>query len=80
MSNFKLKILLLSVYSTQFVGVAFILAAAMAILRESGMQLKQLAMLNLIAIPIAGKIFYAPFIDRFKPFFNGKYRSWLIIS
>ncbi|WP_445115538.1 MFS transporter [Acinetobacter sp. WZC-1] len=72
--------LLVSIYSTQYIGVAFILAAAVAILRESGMELKQLALLKLIAIPIAGKIFYAPFIDRFRLFFKGKYRSWLIFS
>ncbi|MFI7984003.1 MFS transporter, partial [Acinetobacter baumannii] len=67
-------------YTTQYIGVAFIMSAAFAILRQSGIALDQLAMLNLIAIPMLGKILYAPFVDSFRLFFQGQYRSWLIFA
>lgn len=73
-------LLLVSVYVTQYMGIAFIIAAAVAIMRQQGVALDRLAQLNLIALPIAGKILYAPFIDRYRPFFRGQYRSWLIIA
>jgi len=72
--------LLISIYVTQYMGVAFVMAAAVAILRQSGLALDRLALLNLIAIPIAGKIFYAPLIDHYRPFLRGQYRSWLILA
>lgn len=71
-----------SVYATQYMGVAFILASAVVILRDMGMSLDKLALLNLIALPEFLKIFYAPFIDYKKPIFvkqlQGQYRSWLL--
>ncbi|KAE9872193.1 MFS transporter, partial [Escherichia coli] len=73
-------VLLISTYTTQYIGVAFIMSAAFAILRQSGIALDQLAMLNLIAIPMLGKILYAPFVDSFRLFFQGQYRSWLIFA
>jgi len=42
--------LLISIYTTQYIGVAFIISAAFAILRQSGIALDKLALLNLIAI------------------------------
>ncbi|EPF75609.1 MFS transporter [Acinetobacter rudis] len=72
--------LLISAYTTQYIGVAFIMSAAFAILRQSGIALNQLALLNLIAIPMLGKILYAPFVDSFRLFTQGQYRSWLIFA
>jgi predicted MFS family arabinose efflux permease len=69
-----------SIYITQYIGVAFIMSAAMAILRQQGMALDKLALLNLAALPMIGKIFYAPLIDKFRPHFQGQYRSWLLIA
>ncbi len=72
--------MLATLYITQYMGVAFIMSAAMAILRQQGMALDQLALLNLAALPMIGKIFYAPLIDKIRPRFQGQYRSWLLIA
>lgn len=55
--------------------MAFILSAAFAILRQSDTALDQLALLNLVAIPMFGKSLYAPFVDSFRLFFQGQNRS-----
>ncbi|WP_432459664.1 MFS transporter [Agarivorans sp. QJM3NY_25] len=73
-------IMLASIYITQYIGIAFILSAAMAILRQQGVPLDKLALLNLAVLPMVGKIFYAPLIDKYKLSLQGKYRSWLILS
>lgn len=78
--NSKPWFLLISIYTTQYIGVAFIISAAFAILRQSGIALDKLALLNLIAIPMLGKVLYAPFVDSFRLFFQGQYRSWLIFA
>jgi predicted MFS family arabinose efflux permease len=72
--------MLASTYITQYIGVAFILSAAVAILRKKGVALDQLALLNLIILPLAGKVFYAPVIDKYRLFMRGTYRSWLIMA
>lgn len=72
--------LLVSVYITQYVGLAFIMSAAFAILRESGVALDKLALINLVALPLLGKVLYAPFVDTFRLFFQGQYRSWLFVA
>lgn len=72
--------MLLSFGTTQYLGLVFIMAAMAAILRQNGASLEQLALINIVAIPIVGKIFYAVLVDRFRLFFQGQYRSWLIIA
>lgn len=73
-------VMLASIYTTQYIGVAFILSAAVAILRQQGIALDKLALLNLAVLPLMGKVFYAPLIDKYRLGFQGKYRSWLIIA
>lgn len=72
--------MLASIYITQYIGVAFIASAAVAILRQQGIELDKLALLNLAALPLLGKVLYAPFIDKYRFFFQGTYRSWLIAA
>lgn len=72
--------MLASIYITQYIGVAFIMSAAVAILRQQGIALDKLALLNLIALPLLGKVFYAPIIDKYRFLLQGTYRSWLILS
>lgn len=72
--------MLASTYITQYIGVAFILSAAVAILRQQGVALDKLALLNLAVLPLMGKVFYAPLIDKYRLSLQGKYRSWLIIA
>ncbi|MBJ7538095.1 MFS transporter [Marinomonas transparens] len=73
-------LMLASIYITQYIGVAFILSAAVAILRQQGVALDKLALLNLALLPLAGKVFYAPVIDKYRLWLQGTYRSWLILS
>ena len=73
-------LLLISLYTTQYIGIAFILSAGVVVLRQSGMGLDKLALLNLIALPMLAKALYAPFIDGIRLFFKGQYRSWLIAA
>jgi MFS transporter, PAT family, beta-lactamase induction signal transducer AmpG len=73
-------LMLASIYITQYIGVAFILSATTAILRQQGVALDKLALVNLALLPLAGKVLYAPLIDKYRLFFQGKYRSWLIIA
>lgn len=73
-------LMLASTYITQYIGVAFILSAAVAILRQQGVALDKLALLNLALLPLAGKVFYAPVIDKYRLWLQGTYRSWLILS
>ena len=72
--------MLASIYTTQYIGIAFIMSAAVVILRQRGVELDKLALLNLAAVPLAGKIFYAPLIDKYRLIFQGQYRSWLIAA
>ncbi|MBD5770797.1 MFS transporter [Marinomonas colpomeniae] len=72
--------MLASIYVTQYIGIAFILSAAVAILRQQGVALDKLALLNLAVLPLMGKVFYAPLIDKYRLSLQGKYRSWLIIA
>lgn len=73
-----------SVYTTQYVGVAFILASTVVILRDMGIGLDKLALLNLIALPVFLKVFYAPLVDYKRPLFfqklRGQYRAWLLVA
>ena len=72
--------MLVSVYTTQYIGIAFMISATFAILRNSGIALDKLALLNLLAVPMLAKVLYAPFVDNFRLFFKGQYRSWLICA
>lgn len=72
--------MLTSIYITQYIGIAFILSAAMVIFRKQGVPLDKLALLNLAVLPMIGKVLYAPLIDKYRLRMQGKYRSWLIIS
>lgn len=66
--------------ATQYLGLVFIMAAMAAILRQNGASLEKLALINIVAIPLVGKVFYAVLVDRFRLFFQGQYRGWLIIA
>ncbi|WP_417553606.1 MFS transporter [Marinomonas fungiae] len=72
--------MLASVYITQYIGIAFIISSAVAILRQKGVPLDQLAMLNLAFLPLMGKVFYAPIIDQYRFVLQGTYRSWLVLA
>ncbi|MFG0635759.1 MFS transporter [Acinetobacter soli] len=73
-------LLLISTYTTQYIGIAFMMSATFAILRQHGIALDKLALLNMIALPMLGKILYAPFVDSVRLFSQGQYRSWLLFA
>ena len=73
-------LLLISTYTTQYIGIAFMMSATFAILRQHGIALDKLALLNMIALPMLGKILYAPFVDSVRLFTQGQYRSWLLFA
>lgn len=72
--------MLASTYITQYIGVAFILSASVAILRQQGVELDKLALLNLAVLPLVGKVLYAPLIDKYRLPLQGRYRSWLVVA
>ena len=76
----RLMLLTTSIYISQYLGVSFIFAAGVVVMRQSGMGLDKLALLNLVALPAIGKIIYASIIDQYKCYFKGQYRSWLLLS
>lgn len=76
----KLKAMTFSLYITQYLGVAFFFAASFTILRQQGISLDKLALINVAAFPMALKVLYAPLIDRRRLGVSGQYRSWLLVA
>ena len=73
-------LMLTTLYISQYIGISFVLTALVVVLRASGFALDKLALLNLIAFPIAGKLFFALAVDHILTLFQGRYRGWLIIA
>lgn len=71
--------LFLSLYTTQYVGVGFMLVALVGILRQRGAELADLSIVYVIGIPWILKFAWAPLIDRFGYKKWGHYRGWLLI-
>lgn len=70
--------LLISIYTTQYrCGIHYFSSIRNFTAKRNCTD--KLALLNLIAIPL-GKVLYAPFVDSFRLFFQGQYRSWLIFA
>lgn len=72
-------LLFTSLYTTQFVGLGFMMVALIGILRSRGAELADLSIVYLINVPWILKFLWAPFIDRFGYKKWGHYRSWLLI-
>lgn len=81
MKNQNTYSLLLSLYITQYLPIAFFTAALPAIMMIEGAEMKDLTFIYLLGIVWALKFLWAPLIDRFSPgnFFAGHYRSWIIV-
>lgn len=71
--------LLWGLYVSQFLGVGFFHIALTAILRERGVGLEQIGLLNVLGLLWAAKFLWAPFVDRFGNVERGHYRSWLLV-
>lgn len=68
-----------SLYTTQYVGVGFMLVALVGILRQRGMELADLSIVYVIGLPWVLKFIWAPLVDFFGYKKWGHYRSWLLV-
>ena len=71
--------LLAVVYGSQFFPLAFFLYGLTAVLREHGMALERIALLQLLALVWVAKFAWAPLVDRYGWRRLGHYRGWLLI-
>ncbi|OQO90711.1 hypothetical protein B1813_14280 [Saccharomonospora piscinae] len=71
--------LLASLYTAQFLGTAFFATALTSILRERGVPLAELGLLQVALMVSALRVLWAPVIDRFGSRRRGHYRSWLLV-
>ena len=68
-----------SLYITQYIGIGFISVALIAILRQQGYSLSQLAMVQLMALPAAVKFLWAPLVDSRGRTAHSHYKNWLML-
>lgn len=73
-------LLFFSLYSTQYMGLRFLTVALVIILRQGGTSLSQLSFLPLASLPIALKVLWAPWVDKYLKTTTGHYRNWLLIA
>lgn len=77
--DFKHTTLLISLYSTQFLGFAFFAEAFIAILRQNGVSLESLGFIYMLGLFWVFRFLWAPFIDTISFKRLGHYRGWIII-
>ncbi|MEM9775580.1 MAG: MFS transporter [Chloroflexota bacterium] len=74
------KMLLLGgLYTSQFLGLGFILTAIPAIMRENGAGLDQIGWIYALGIAWMIRFLWAPFVDRYGSKRFGHYRIWLLV-
>ncbi|MFP5021488.1 MFS transporter [Pseudonocardia phyllosphaerae] len=66
-------------YISQYLGVAFFTVALTAILRERGVSLQQIALMQSIGLVWIFKFLWAPVLDCVGGRRHGHYRSWLLV-
>lgn len=72
-------LLLGGLYVSQSLGVGFFLIALTAILRERGVGLEQIGLINALGLVWAIKFLWAPLLDRYGSRRLGHYRGWLLL-
>jgi len=65
-------VVLFFLYISQSIPANFFLRAFQVILREGGVSLQLLGLMNLLMLPVVLKVFWAPYVDRI-----GTYKSWI---
>ncbi|MGI5290877.1 MFS transporter [Nonomuraea polychroma] len=73
--NWRGRAVLACLYLTQDIGFAFFFTALVAILRQRGVALEHIGLVNLIGLAWALRFVWAPLVDRF-----GRYRTWLLAT
>lgn len=71
--------LFISLYTTQSIGLGFMMVALVGILRNRGTELTDLSFIYVLGIPWILKFLWAPIVDRFGVKQLGHYRSWILI-
>lgn len=71
-------VLLIGLYTSQMLGLAFVITALPAILRQSGSGLGELGFIFGLGLVWSLKCLWAPLVDRFGSVKHGHYRSWII--
>ncbi len=72
-------ILLISLYTSQYLGFAFFAEAFIGILRQNNMPLENLGLIYMLGLFWVFRFLWAPFIDRIKFKRIGHYKGWIII-
>ena len=71
--------LLFSLYTTQFLGLAFFTEAFIGILRQNGVSLESLGLVYMLGLFWVVRFLWAPFVDSISFKKLGHYRGWIII-
>jgi MFS family permease len=72
-------VLLGGLYTSQTLGLAFVITALPAILRQSGVGLDKIGWISVLGFCWAIKFLWAPLIDRYGSKRYGHYRSWILV-
>ncbi len=72
-------ILLGGLYTSQMLGLSFIVTAFPVILRHSGAGLSQLGWIYMLGFLWSFNFLWAPLVDRFGSQKHGHYRSWILV-
>lgn len=72
--------LLASLYTTQYLGLGFLVVALVAIMMEQGASLEQVGMVYMLGMVWPFKFIWAPLVDKISFGRHGHYRVWLIVT
>lgn len=72
-------VLLGGLYTSQTLGLAFVITALPAIMRQSGVSLDKIGWISVLGFCWAIKFLWAPLIDRYGSKKYGHYRSWILV-
>lgn len=72
--------LVAALYGSQFIPLAFFLYGLSAVLRERGLPLERIGLIQLVALTWVVKFAWAPLVDRWGSRRFGHYRPWLIAT
>ncbi len=72
-------VLLGGLYTSQLLGISFVITALPAILRDSGVGLGKIGLIYGLGLFWSINFLWAPLVDRFGSQKHGHYRSWILI-
>jgi len=71
--------LLASLYISQYIPLMFFYEALPVYMRQQGSSLSEIALVNLLILPVVFKFFWSPLIDRYGFTRWGHYRFWIVL-